>query len=295
MSKRPNSNIPLLLLAPLVLFAASPGGAAAQGTGGVSILTLLPSSGRVEIGSRTQGRLGVDDLLTTQGQRVKAYDFSGSAGDPLTVDVRSTDFDSYVFLVRPGSGDPFQDDDSGGACNARITTFLSSDGEYRIVVGGLGAAEGAFELVVDNRAHPEAVGECGGDPELGAALAGLVPSDVLLEIGSEVESTLDETDTMLTDGTYARAYSILVTAGQQFTADLTSSAFDSLLRLTNAEGVVLFTDDDGAGACNARITFRPEESGELRLVVGTLVSGTGPFRLTVSATPGPSNPESCTG
>lgn len=98
------------------------------------------------------------------------------------------------------------------------------------MVGGLGATEGAFELVVDNRGHPEAVGECGGDPELAAALAGLTPSDPALEIGADVEDTLGEADTMLPDGSYAKSYLIRVEAGQEFTADLTSSAFDALLR-----------------------------------------------------------------
>lgn len=278
----------------LLVLAASAAGVSAQ-AGGTSILTLLPSAGSVEIGSQTQGRLGVEDVLTTGGQRVKAFTLTGTAGDPLTVDVRSTDFDAYVFLVGPGYEDVSQDDDSGGACNARITTFLPSDGDYRIVVGGLGAVEGEFELVVDSRAHPQSVGECGGDPELATALAGLTPADEVLEVGASVEGTLDEADTMLSDGSYARAFTIEVTASQEFTADLTSSAFDSLLRLTNSDGVVLFTDDDGAGACNSRITFRPEESGELRLVVGTLVTGTGPFRLAVSEVPGPRNPGSCTG
>lgn len=278
----------------LCILAVSANDTSAQAAG-TSILTLLPSAGTVEIGSEIQGRLGPEDVLTTGGQRVKAYDLTGAAGDPLTVDVRSTDFDAYVFLLGPGSAEPSQDDDSGGACNARITTFLPSDGNYRIVVGGLGAAEGGFELLVDSRAHPEAVGECGGDPQLAAELAGLTPAAEVVEVGVTVEGTLDESDTMLSDGSYARAFIIQTTAGQEFTADLTSSAFDSLLRLTNADGVVLFTDDDGAGACNSRITFRPEETGELRLVVGTLVSGSGPFRLTVSEVPGPRNPGSCTG
>lgn len=102
MSMLSHVNVSLAASVIVLALGALPGQAGAQGPAGVSILTLLPSAGTLEIGSETQGRLTSRDVLTTGGQRVQAYDLTGSAGDPLTVDVRSDDFDSYVFLVGPG-------------------------------------------------------------------------------------------------------------------------------------------------------------------------------------------------
>ena len=259
---------------------------------GPSILTLLPVEAELSVGSEHVGTLGSEHVMTTMGQRVAAFTVEGHAGDPLSVDLRSTDFDAYLYLIGPDLAPVEEDDDSGGACNARLATFLPAAGTYRIVVGSLGGETGSYELVVGQRALPEARGECGGDPATGASIAGTEPSGTLA-LGAAVDGSLGEGDATLPDGGWFKTYTYDVAAGETFTVDLTSSAFDSLLRIATADGLVLATDDDGGGACNSRITHTADEDGALILVVGTLLSGGGPFRLRVSEQPGPTNPGPC--
>ena len=56
------------------------------------------------------------------------------------------------------------------------------------------------------------------------------------------------------------------------------------------------TDDDGAGACNARITVTFPENATYRVIVSTIVAGAGgEYALRVSADPGPVDPAPCSG
>ncbi len=270
-----------------------PAGSLSAQSEDVSILALLPSEGTVEVGSTIQGVLGNQHYLSTAGPRVVAYELEGNTGDPITIDLISDQFDAYLFMAGPGLDGLVQDDDSGGGCNARIGMFLPENGTYRIVVGALNAELGAYTLRVDTRAHPIEESDCSGDPELTQALAGLDPSEDAPEVGSTLSGTLETDDPLLPDGTYARAYRMVLEAGELLVADLTSSAFDAFLALATPDGMVVATDDDGAGACNSRIIHTLEEAGEYFLIVGSVNGGTGPFGLSVSAQPGPVNPAQC--
>lgn len=66
---------------------------------------------------------------------------------------------------------------------------------------------------------------------------------------------------------YTDKYSFTVTAGQQVSILLTSSAFDAYVYLKNSSGTVISSDDDGGGSRNSRI---PATSGYYTLsVAGT--------------------------
>ena len=87
-------------------------------------------------------------------------------------------------------------------------------------------------------------------------------------------------------GCYAKVYTLSLRAGQTYTFDLTSPGgqewFDPYLRVEDAKGKTLAEDNDSGGRMNARLTFRPGQDGEYRVVVTSFrPKATGVFFLKV--------------
>jgi hypothetical protein len=119
----------------------------------------------IAIGQTEQGTLSRDDvLLTNDSTYAQAWTIQGRAGQTVTIDIESDVFDPYLFLRGPGvsGGRDFQDDDSGGNCNARLTTTFPQNGEYEIVVNSTGTkyATGRFAVSVTSGSKPKSVARC---------------------------------------------------------------------------------------------------------------------------------------
>jgi thiol-disulfide isomerase/thioredoxin len=71
------------------------------------------------------------------------------AGKVYTIDMVSTEFDSYLRLLDGKGNQLAEDDDSGGNLNARIIFTCPQDGQYKIVCTSFGAtAGGSYTLTV---------------------------------------------------------------------------------------------------------------------------------------------------
>ena len=119
----------------------------------------------ITVGQTQQGSLTSDDVVMRRDSTyVQAWTIQGRAGQTVTIDLESDDFDSYVFLRGPGIADDqaLQDDDSGGNCNARLTVSFPQAGDYEIVVNSAGAkyATGTFSLSVTSGSKPKSVARC---------------------------------------------------------------------------------------------------------------------------------------
>ena len=137
-----------------------------QGSGGgaESGLPSHTSGHAIDVGQTQQGRLSTGDvLLTSDSTYAQAWTIQARAGQTVTIDLESDDFDAYLFLRGPGisGGRDFQDDDSGGACNARLTATFPQDGEYEVVVNSQDHYKtGAFTLSVTSGSKPKSVARC---------------------------------------------------------------------------------------------------------------------------------------
>ena len=70
-------------------------------------------------------------------------------GEIYKIDLRSDDFDAYLFLEDPDGGLLAEDDDSGGGLNSRIIHKAAKAGVYRIIASTLPAKQtGKFKLEV---------------------------------------------------------------------------------------------------------------------------------------------------
>ena len=88
-----------------------------------------------------------DPLFPGGGGPMQAWLLRGTAGQQVTVELHSTDFDPFMALAGPNI-DPITDDDGGTGFDSRISVTLPADGEYRVVVTSVGSRTGGYRLTV---------------------------------------------------------------------------------------------------------------------------------------------------
>ena len=130
-------------------------GASALGSGSTGNYTLavteavgpgdLPALGTVDVPGSATGALGANDVVL-DGRTSQAWTFEGTAGQPVTVELISADFDSYLTVMGPGLAAPLEDDDSAGDFDSRIEFTPRESGTFRIIAASLGVDTGAFEI-----------------------------------------------------------------------------------------------------------------------------------------------------
>jgi hypothetical protein len=172
----------------------------------------------------------------------------------------------------------------------------------------LGDAAGQFRLRAADEPGPITAGECEtlGDleefleeyeSELGEMSDWLLtlPAVGSLRVGEEVTGELTASDPVSDwDDTHVQVWELVLQAGEQATVDLLSTEFDAYLLLVGPgiDGVEI--NDDGAGACDARLSITAGEGGAFLVGVNTISAGaTGSFRLRVTEEPGPVTPGEC--
>ncbi|MEO1402398.1 MAG: PPC domain-containing protein [Cyanobacteria bacterium J06635_1] len=95
------------------------------------------------------GELTANDKTLPDGSYARLHPFEGIAGQQVTIDLISDDFDAFVLLVGPNETLLGQDDDSGEGTHARLTSILTETGTYQIVVNTAQAGEmGQYTLTV---------------------------------------------------------------------------------------------------------------------------------------------------
>lgn len=111
----------------------------------------LGSAEPVGAGHTVIGALDESSNLLQDGSRFDAWRYSGTAGERVTVRMRSEYFDAFLKIGYAGAPDSAEwDDDGAGGTDARISTVLQRDGELVIVASSLSAGEGGrYTLTVE--------------------------------------------------------------------------------------------------------------------------------------------------
>jgi serine protease Do len=263
----------------------------------------VPAAPVVRVGETVNGSLTSSDSLYPDKSYFKFYQFTATAGEHVTIDLASDDFDP-VLIVR---GDDLEksiiNDDGGPGCSARVSRTFPSSGPYRILVNTTATPErqtGKFTLSITQGTKPvqeQGNRDCRVSAEAAAAGAAAAAraAEHTIGIGQSRQGKLTSDDVLLrADSTYAQPWTIQGRAGETITIDLESDDFDAyvFLRGPGLSGGRDFQDDDGGGNCNARLTATFPESGEYEIDVNTADSyATGSF--TISVTSG-SKPKSVT-
>jgi hypothetical protein len=255
---------------------------------------------QIQVGQSVNGTLTTNDNLYRDTTYYQFWQFTTTAGTPLTVDLSSDDFDPYLivrgFHAADGRDSSSVDDDGGPGCAARVSTTFPTTGTYTILVNTTSTQKnrtGNFTLSITRGLKPLVPGDCSGG---GTAGGGGAHTEGTITVGQSVQGQLTSSDYLRSaDTTYAQWWLLQGQAGQQVTIDLESDAFDAFVFLFGPglkdDGA---QDDDGGGNCNARLTVMLPQDGEYRILVNTRGKyETGSYTLSVTAGAKPKSLQRC--
>ena len=96
-----------------------------------------------------QGSLDPDDARSIRyGTLIDVYDLACTQGMSITVSLRSAELDSYLLIIDPNGETVGEDDDSGGALDARLGLTCTMTAGYRVLVTSTQYATGGYALEV---------------------------------------------------------------------------------------------------------------------------------------------------
>jgi len=90
--------------------------------------------GQVAVGQTVQGRLETGDQQMNDGTWADVWQFNGTAGQTVVIELRSEEFDTYLQLLDNTGARLAEDDDSLGDLDSRVELTLPRTGMYQIVV-----------------------------------------------------------------------------------------------------------------------------------------------------------------
>jgi hypothetical protein len=223
----------------------------------------------LRVGETATSSLNDGDQVASDGTWYEDYAFQGRRGQAVTIELRSTAFDTYLHL----SGPDFwaaNDDASSGSSDSRLAIVLPVDGEYRVRANALreGAA-GEYTLRVSST----------GINAPNVASTAKLPT---VTAGRPLTGALAPTDRMLSDSTYYDEVQITGRKGQSMAISLTAGTFDAFVAVYLPGSPFFLSDDDGGGGTNSKLLFAFPEDGTYVVRVNTIGKlETGAYTLNV--------------
>ena len=237
-----------------------------------SVLSFLSTEGRsLSVGHEVTGALSSSDPRAPDDAPLEAWSLEGHVGQAVTIDMRSTDFDAYLYLVGPGFNETLRDDDGAGGCNARLALTFLETGSFMVVASGQSGQTGPYTLSVSADPEPAAPYSCGGvNP---AALLELPIEDRNLAGLGAAWGSFDGTEPTIQDRLPAAAWALQGRGGESITVRLGSDDFDAYLHVFGPGMTEVESDDDGAGDLNSQITVEFPHTDTYLVVASALSSG----------------------
>lgn len=244
---------------------------------GVTLPDSLEAQGgrrRIAAGDTKSGRLTTDEWA-------QLWQLNTRAGTTLTIDLSSTEFDSYLAVRGPGLTAAVTDDDSGPGCDARVTRRFEAAGPYTILVypAHSSATFGSYTLrVTEGSQDEQSEDECDlGQPDWSRGDLSRLPR---IEVGQSARGELADGDSTFRGVSY-RLYVLSARPNSPVTIDLTAE-FDALLRVRGGDLRATLSDDDDGPGCDARIVHTFTGRGPYVIMVTAFDdAATGPFTLRV--------------
>ena len=169
----------------------------------------------------------------SDGTYADLYDVNVTATTTLIFTMTSATMDTYLILANSSGAVVSENDDGAGGSNAQIR-FTASPGHYTLMANTYRVATGAYQLTSAVAPNPCTIA-------------------TKLTLGVTVNGALTIDDCLLQGG-YLKYYVFTLATPSQVAVDMTSTAFDAFLVLSDvASGAIIATDDDGAGNSNPRI------------------------------------------
>jgi hypothetical protein len=227
---------------------------------------LVAQSPRVTATKNVNGTLARGDETLEDGEYVDTYTYRWEAGQRVTIELTSKDFDGYLVLAPP-KGDQIDNDDADEDDSERsvIETDLTVSGEYEVMVTSYEKGEtGAYTLRVAASAPRRTVAR---------------PAN--LPIGKTLDEELEQDDQLI-DDRYVDSYTFNAKAGERITIEMSADELDTFLTLIPPDGAEIENDDAGSDTNRSAISLTLRETGQYRVLATSYDSReTGPYRLTL--------------
>jgi len=222
----------------------------------------------IAVGETKDGILEPGDEISADGPYQDRWLVDARAGARLSVEMRSSDLDSYLVVLGPDGRVLGSDDDGGGGKDAEVALRAGVAGRYTVLATSYGdePVTGAYRISLQQDSGDFA------EPGVAATIA----------VGESKEGRLEEGDARGTRGLEDR-WTFQGRAGQGVRIDAMSDAFDAYLVLLR-NGIAVDSNDDGGEGQNARIVTVLPETGPYTAVVSAYGSSAAGGRYTVQLT-----------
>jgi len=220
-------------------------------------------------GTRAEsGTLSSSDEQLESGEYIDIFELNGRPGQRLQADLRSEDFDTFLILITP-SGEQFENDDTDSTNRSFLDMTLTETGDYRVVVTSYGVgATGNYTLQLDQNA---ASSNQTADSEIRS-----------LTVGQAIEGELRDGESALVNEKWENTYWFTGEIDDTLRIDLSSSDFDTYLRLITPSGELIENDDFEGSISASSISLTLRESGRYRVVVTSYgTNDAGPYALSL--------------
>lgn len=190
--------------------------------------------------------------------------YAGRAGETITLDLRSSEFDPFLTLYSLGRQSVTrvaQDDNGGGGLNSRIVYRIPEDGEY--------VARAERRQPGSSGSYTLSLGSSARAARLGSRAEG----DRTIAPNSAVPGELDGSDPKMHDGTPYELWTYVGRAGETVRITLRSDDFDAFVSIgtvTNGVFTAIESADDGAGGTNSRLEVTLPFAGEYAIRANSL-------------------------
>lgn len=230
------------------------------------------------------GRLDASDTTLRQGEFYDTYTFEGVPGQRVMLDLRSSEFDTYLVL-QPPRGEALQNDDyEDDLSRSVIEADLTEPGTYRVYVTSYAAEEtGAYTLAMDFS------GGFGREPAPDAPSAQPVTRTVStlsaseLTINETLRGALTQNDRRLETGEFVDLHVFDGEAGEPIRIEMTSTEFDTYLFVTTPTGQLVDNDDFDGSTNVSRIDMVMPVDGRYRIEAASFRPGeTGSYTIRIS-------------
>ncbi len=214
-------------------------------------------------GGMVMGRLEAGDRTLEGGEFFDDHGLQAQAGQQLTADLYSSDFDTFLTVFSP-TGVPTRNDDCEGAKNhSRVTVTTDSAGTWTVVVTSFRPEEqGAYSMHIQLAAAP--VGGPSAPPQTTAAAN---------RGGENYSGRLEEGDSTLPTGEFVDSYTFEGQEGEFVVVDLRSTEIDPWLAVQPPTGDPFHNDDHEGDSSRSQLALTLTQSGTYSAVVTTYRAG----------------------
>lgn len=240
------------------------------------VLSLLNPTRTLSVNQAEVDTLTLTDFLLPIGHRVTAWRIALPSAGTYQLDLRSTDFDPYLYVFG-GTRSPLlepdphpyalADDDGGEGLDARLCVSFRDD-EASVVVAARNEGLGRYSLSLTRRDCTMSTGsELDTFFQSSTADLAAIPisGDRYLQVGREISTTLGQNDTMLNQRR-VQSWLLHKVDGQRLSIMVDSDDFDAYLAVLSPARQLVFDDDGGVGT-NARLDLAAHTNGEYRIFV----------------------------